>query len=262
MILLKHELKQGLKSLAIWSVTVAFICAGCIWLYKSVEGQLAETAKLYANMGDMAKALGLDKVSLATLGGYFATEIALMFGLGAGMFAAMLGATALSKEEEGHTSEFLYTLPFSRMQIVLWKYAAIFVSLLLFNALIIGIEAIVIWQLNLDFAWEKFLTYHGLALFLQIELATICFLVSALSRKKQIGGALGLTLLFYVMDMMSRVVPDIDILKNWTPYNFASGVDIWSDSAINWTGLAIAFGLSILAFVGSLAIYQRKDLNG
>ena len=64
MTILKHELKQNFKSLLIWTLSVAVICAGCIYLYKSVEGQLAETAELYANMGDMTKAIGMDKVSL------------------------------------------------------------------------------------------------------------------------------------------------------------------------------------------------------
>ena len=101
MILLLHEIKENRKSLLIWSITVGLICYGCILLYKSVSGQLAEVADLYANMGEMTKALGLDKVSLATLDGYYATEIALMFGLGSGMFAAMLGVNSLSMEEEG-----------------------------------------------------------------------------------------------------------------------------------------------------------------
>ena len=33
--------------------------------------------------------------------------------IGGAMFAGMTGALMLSKEEEGHTAEFLYTLPLS-----------------------------------------------------------------------------------------------------------------------------------------------------
>lgn len=64
MILLKHELKEMVKSLLIWSISVGLICAGCILLYKNLESQLSKTAQLYANMGDMTKALGMDKISL------------------------------------------------------------------------------------------------------------------------------------------------------------------------------------------------------
>lgn len=181
MTILKHELKQNFKSLLIWTLSVAVICAGCIYLYNSVEGQLAETAELYANMGDMTKAIGMDKVSLVTFDGYFVTEIVLMFGLGAGMFAGMQGAVALSKEEEGHTSEFLFTLPYGRSQILTWKYLAVLLNLLLFNIIVMGAEALAIWQIDLDVSWANFMIYHGLALLLQVEVATICFLISALS---------------------------------------------------------------------------------
>lgn len=255
MTILKHELKQNFKSLLIWTLSVAVICAGCIYLYKSVEGQLAETAELYANMWDMTKAIGMDKVSLVTFDCYFVTEIVLMFGLGAGMFAGMQGAVALSKEEEGHTSEFLFTLPYGRSQILTWKYFTVLLNLLLFNIIVMGAEALAIWQIDLDVSWANFMIYHGLALLLQVEVATICFLISALSRKKQIGVALGLALLFYVMDMMSRIVPDIGFLKNWTPYNFDSGADVWSGEALNRTGLAIACLLICGSLIASFAIY-------
>lgn len=40
MTILKHELKQNFKSLLIWTLSVAVICAGCIYLYKSVVNWL------------------------------------------------------------------------------------------------------------------------------------------------------------------------------------------------------------------------------
>ncbi|MGZ7142573.1 ABC transporter permease subunit, partial [Streptococcus pyogenes] len=101
MILLLHELKENRKSLLIWSLTIGLICYGSILLYDSVAGQLSQVADLYANMGEITKALGMDKVSLATLDGYYATEIILMFALGSAMFAAMTGVNSLAKEEEG-----------------------------------------------------------------------------------------------------------------------------------------------------------------
>ncbi len=125
MIILLHELRQNRKTLLIWTLVLGFICYGFIGLYQSVENQLTGVADLYANMGDVTKALGMDKISIATLEGYYATEIGLMFGLGAGMFASMLGVSSLSKEEEGHTSEFLYTLPYKRSTILLWKYLSV-----------------------------------------------------------------------------------------------------------------------------------------
>lgn len=261
MTLLKHELKLTVKSLLIWSLAVGVVCWGCIVLYKSVEDQLADTAALYANMGDMAKALGMDKVSIATLDGYFATEIVLMFGLGAGMFAAMMGASSLSKEEEGHTSEFLYTLPFGRLNILMWKYISLILMLLIFNLIVIGLEAFGIWQIDLDFSYDLFLRYHALAFLLQIEIASLAFLVSAFSRKKQIGLSLGLVLLLYVMDMMCRIVPDIEFLKYLTPYYFANGADVFSQEKLEPVYFGVAFIFIAVSIILGAVIYQKKDLS-
>lgn len=261
MIVLKHELRQNLKSLLIWSLTVGLICYGCILLYKNVEHQLQDMAQLYNNMGDMTKALGLDKVSLATLDGYFATEIVMMFGLGAGMFAAMIGSASLSKEEEGHTSEFLYSLPLGRFHILLGKYGSLLLVLALFNLVVVGLELVGIWQINLEFSYEEFTHYHLLAFLMQVEITSLTFLLSASSSKKQTGMALGLTLLFYAMDMMARVIPDIEFLNYLTPYYFANGADVFSQERLEPAYVIVAISLILLSLFTSLILYQKKDLR-
>ncbi|MGT2666939.1 ABC transporter permease subunit [Streptococcus rifensis] len=261
MILVTHELKQTFKSLMIWSLSVGFICWGCIILYKSVEGSLSNVADMYANMGEMTKALGLDKVSLATLDGYFATEIALMFGLGAGLFASMLGAGSLSKEEEGHTSEFLYTLPHSRTRIIFGKYLSLLIALLCFNLICVGFELLAIWQMKMDFSYDHFVGYHLLAFLMQVELMTIGFLISSLSHRKQMGAALGLTLLLYAMDLMVRIVPDLDKLKYLTPYYYASGADVFSKTDLDWSLVGTAILVILLSLVAAFAIMRRRDIQ-
>ncbi|MGT2801422.1 ABC transporter permease subunit [Streptococcus henryi] len=261
MILLRHELKQGLKNLLIWSLSVGLICWACTLLYMSVKDSLANVADMYANMGKMSEAVGLDKVSLATLDGYFATEIALMFGLGAGMFASMIGATSLSKEEEGHTSEFLYTLPYGRLTVVFWKYLSLVVNLLIFNVICIGFEVLAVWQVDLDFSYDLLMNYHLLAFLMQVELMTLCFFISSFNSRKQTGAALGITLLFYAMDMMCRVAPDLEKLKYITPYYFASGADVFSQSKLEAAHLIIAAIVIVLSLVGAILIMQKRDLK-
>ncbi|MGT2750871.1 ABC transporter permease subunit [Streptococcus orisasini] len=260
MILLKHELKLAVRNLLIWSLSVGLICWGCILLYKSVEDQLASKTEIFSNMGSMTQALGMDKISIATFNGYFATQIALMFGLGAGMFASMLGVTILSKEEEGHTSEFLYTLPYSRWSILIWKFLSLIVMLLAFNLICVGFESLGIWQIHLDFSNHLFLKYHLLALLMQLEIASICFFISSISRRRQMGAALGLTLLFYVIDMVCRIVPDLEKISYLTPYYFANGADIFSQEKLDPVYLVLALGLILISLAGSVIIFQKKDL--
>ena len=109
-----QELKMNRKSFLIWLFAVAGMCFGCILLYGSVESSMADMSDMYSDMGAMSVAFGMDRISIATLEGFFATEIAIMHALGAAMFAAILGSNLLSKEEFGHTIEFLAVLPLNR----------------------------------------------------------------------------------------------------------------------------------------------------
>lgn len=82
MTIYRHEMRMNRKSLLIWALCVGGLCFGCILLYTSIEDSMKGIADLYSDMGAMSAALGMDKMSLATMRGYYATEIALMHGLG------------------------------------------------------------------------------------------------------------------------------------------------------------------------------------
>ena len=120
MTLFKHELKMNLKTLLIWAGCIGFTCCGCLLLFEGFADTMDEVAEAYSQMGSFSAALGLDRLSIGTMEGFYATEIGLIFAIGGAMFAAMTGAVMLSKEEEGHTAEFLYTLPFRREYILVW----------------------------------------------------------------------------------------------------------------------------------------------
>lgn len=261
MTLFTHELRQSFKTLLVWAFTVGVICWACILLYKSVEDQLATKAEIFSNMGSMTRAFGMDELSIASLDGYFGTQITMIFGLGVGMFAAMQGAASLSKEEEGHTSEFLHTLPYGRLNILVWKYLSLLCMLLIFNLIVVGLEALGIWQVNLDFSFDLFLRYHAQALLMQVEIVSLAFLVSAVSRKKQIGLSLGLVLLLYVMDVMGRIVSNIEDLNYLTPYHFASGADVFSQEKLEPAYHGVAFILIAISIILGAVIYQKKDLS-
>ena len=133
MTLIRHEIKQGGISLIVWTVSIAFLLVICVLLYPEMKGEMDGMSEMFSSMGSFTQAFGMDKMSLATLTGFYATEVALMHGLGGAMFAAILGSSILSKEEAGHTAEFLNTLPVSRKSILLQKYVALVSNLLIFK---------------------------------------------------------------------------------------------------------------------------------
>ena len=261
MVLYSHEMKQNLKGFLIWFLVIVGMCFGCILLYSSVEASLSDMGDIFAKMGAMSKAFGMDRVSVATMGGYFATEIAMLHALGGGMFAAILGSNLLSKEEYGHTIEFLAVLPISRTKLLVQKYLCMLTALSAFQVLgiLCYVGGFAIMQEEIS---SKHLFIMGVTqLLMMLEIGSICFCISAFSRKNRMGLGLGVAMIFFAMDIMCRVVPAIEDLKYVTPFYYCNATDIFTDIEFSAASGAIAVLAILVSFMLALWRYLKKDLQ-
>lgn len=255
-----NEMKQNRKNLFLWALCVGGLCLGCILLYTSLEDSLKDMADSYSNMGAMSVAFGMDKISIVTLTGFFATEIALMHGLGGAMFAALIGSSMVSKEEAGHTSEFLNTLPVGRESVLVQKYLAMVMNILLFHGICFLAYIIGFVAMGQEIAGKEMFLLFVAQLLLFFEIGTISFLVSAFAKKNLIGAGLGMTILFYAVDVMCRIIPALKNGKYVTPFYYASAPDIFTEKQIAWNIAGVGIAVTMLCFVLALVWYKRKDL--
>ena len=120
-------------------------------------GQMGEMEDMFAQMGDFTAAFGMDKVNFGEFSGYFAIECGNVLGLGGAIFAALLGISALSKEEKEHTSEFLLTHPVSRKRVAFEKLASLFCQIIILNVFVFASAffAMVIISEKIKFTKER-----------------------------------------------------------------------------------------------------------
>lgn len=185
----------------------------------------------------------------------------IFFSLCCSMFAAILGIGMLAKEEEGHTAEFLHTFPIGRTQIVLSKYAAMFFMLLILNLICTALFVIGLLILEESMDIKSFLLFHGLQFFMHVEIASIAFFISSISRKKLMGIGLGGVLVLYVADMMCRIIPDIEGIKYITPFYYSNAADIFSSGKAEIVPILIGGVLLAASVVGSIWFYSKKDIQ-
>ena len=245
MTLYKHEMKVNAKSLSIWTLSVGAICFGCILLYGGLEESVQDIAASFSDMGAMSAALGMDKMSLATLRGYFATEIAMMHGLGGAMFAAILGSGLLSKEESGHTVDFLNVFPIKRDSIVFWKYLSLVSNILLLNLVCSVLYILGFSIMGEEVIVEELLLYGFATSLMQIEIGSVCFLFSAFVKKVTISVG---------------IVPALKKLKYITPFYYSNAADLFTDGKLNGVMAAIGMGVIFISYIAALSVYKRKDL--
>lgn len=256
----RNEWKSGLKSLLIWSLAVGGMGLFCIILFQSMEDSMAGMAENFASMGAFSEAFGMSTLSIATLAGFFATEVGTIHSLGSSMFAASLATVVLSKEEDQHTAEFTFALPVSRVRIIIMKYCAVILNLIIFTCicgLLYAIGFTILGESGFDKSFIQFMLFQ---LLMNIEIASICFVISAVSKKNHLGTGISLAMLFYVYDLMARVIPDLKKTIFLSPFSYANATTIYAGEGIDKAALCLGIGIIICAIAISGAIYTRRDL--
>ncbi len=255
-----REMKMNLKTLLIWALSVGGMGLACILLYSSMQGDMQEMADAFSNMGAFSDAFGMSTLSIATLKGYFATEVGTVHGLGGGMFAAILAIGIISKEEEGHSGEFLFALPISRRKVLLAKGLCVVIDLAVFT-LICGLLYLLGFViLGEEIPAEEFLRFMMMSFVMNAEIGGICFAISSLSGKNRMGMGIGIALVFYVYDLIGRIVPDMKDYLFAGPYSYVNASEIFSGSEI--PAKAVVCGLLILlcCVAGAVIYFDRRDL--
>lgn len=255
-----HEMKSNLKALLIWVACVGGLGLACILLYSTMEADMAKMAEGFADMGPFADAFGMSQLSLATLIGFYATEIGTTHSLGGAMFAAITAAVMLSKEEDGHTSEFLFSLPVSRPKVVFAKWCAVVSTVILFNVICVVIYCVGFGILGEDIPVKEYVMFHGMQLLMQIEISAICFAMSAFVKKNKLGIGLGIVMLLYAYDLMVRVIPDLQDYKIICPFAYANASDIISTGEITISAVIFGCVVLVVSVIAAFEVYVKRDL--
>lgn len=258
--ILLQELKMNFKTLLIWSLSVGGMGLACILLYQSMEGEMKEMADAFSNMGAFSDAFGMSTLSIATIKGYFATEVGAVHGLGGSMFVSLLGAGMLSKEEELHTGEFLFSFPVSRKKIVAAKALCIVLMTVLFTVICGLLYACGFAVLGEELPVKEFMTYMCMQLLMDLEIAAICFAISSVWSKTKTGLALGAALMFYAYDVIGRVVTDVKKYLFIGPFSYANASDIFSGSDISFKAVCFGTTLAASCIIFAFMYYDKRDL--
>lgn len=261
MTIIKHELKQSRISLAIWTAVIGLLFAVCIFMYPEMKGEMEDVSDMFASMGSFTEAFGMDRISFGTLTGFYAVECGNILGLGGALFASLCAVSVLSKEEKEHTAEFLLSHPVSRVRIITEKLVAVFIQIFVMNILVFGISVISIAIVGEEIPWKEISLLHIAYVLLQIELAGICFGVSAFLKRGSIGIGLGIAAVMYFLNIIANIADSASFLKYITPFGYAEGADIVADLKLDVELVIIGMVFGIIGIVTGYIKYNRKDIS-
>lgn len=261
MTLFFHELKRDVLKLLIWTASIASMLCISIVIYPQMTSQMAEMGDMFSQMGDFSTAFGMDKVNFGVYSGYFAVECGNVLGLGGAFFAALVGITALSKEEHGRTAEFLLTHPVSRTYVVAQKLSAVIAEVVILNLVVVIASVVSSLAIGQDIDAKLFVTVFAAYLIMQVEIACIMFGFSSALRESGIGIGLGVAFTLYFMNILANLTDDAKLFKYVTPFAYADGTSIVSSGSIEVKYLIPGIVFALAGVVAAFLKYSKKDIH-
>lgn len=261
MTVIRHELKQSRISLIIWTVAIGFLLAVCIFMFPEMKGEMNEVSEVFSSMGSFTQAFGMDKVNFGTLLGFYAVECGNILGLGGAFFASLCAISVLSKEEKERTAEFLLTHPVSRVRVVAEKLISVILQILILNAVVYVTAFSSIALIGETVPWQEITLMHTAYLILQLELAGICFGVSAFLRRGSIGTGLGIAVIMYFLNIIANLTESAEFLKYITPFGYADGAEIVRNVSLDTNMIVIGLLFAAIGISAGFIKYCRKDIS-
>ena len=160
MTITKHELRQGRTSFWIWTASIGFLLAVCVFLFPEIKGEMDGFGEVFASMGSFTEAFGMDRLNFGTLIGFYSIECGNVLGLGGAFFASLCAVAMLSKEERGRTAEFLLAHPVSRARIVTEKLLAVLIQITAMNLLLYALSLASIAVIGEEIPWKELNLLH------------------------------------------------------------------------------------------------------
>ena len=261
MTIVKHELRQGKISFLIWTASVGFLLTVCVFLFPEMKGEMDGVSEMFSSMGSFTAAFGMDKLNFGTLMGYYAIECGNVLGLGGAFYAALCAVGILSKEEKDRTAEFLLTHPVSRVRIITEKLIAVLIQITALNLIIYALSVGSMAAIGENIPWAEMNLLHLAYYILQLELAGICFGISAFMRKGNVGIGLGIAAIMYFLNLIANIAEVAEFLKYITPFGYCDGADIVTNSSLDTALVAVGVTIGIIGIISAYMKYTKKDIQ-
>ena len=261
MTLIRHELRQARKSLLVWTMAIGIFMVICVFMYPEMKSQTDSISSVFSSMGAFSAAFGLNALDFGTLKGFYGIECGNILGIGGALFAALIGIGALANEEKNGTAEFLLTHPLSRAKVISAKLASLLIQIVILNMAVWLMSIASMAAVGEAIPWKEVALLHTAYLLMQIEIASICFGISAFLWQGGIGIGLGLAIGLYFMNIIANLSGQAEILKAVTPFGYADGAEVLSSGSIHPARLLVGLAFTAAGIALAYWKYTRKDIR-
>lgn len=257
------EMKANFKSLLIWCCAQVFIIYAGMMKYQGFSDSHVDMNKLMAGFPkELMVVFGMGSVDLSTVAGFYSVFF-LYFMLLAAVHAVMFGAVVVSKEERDHCSDFIYSKPIKRFQVILPKLFAGIMNILAFNMVTFAASIFFIAQHNHGDGLFNKVSLTMLALFiLQLFFLTLGTMFGAVLKNTKIAtsAAAGVVVGCFLISVIVDLYDKLNFLKIITPFKYFEGAVLMINGRLSFNSVVILLVVSGV-FIGiTFLAFNKRDL--
>lgn len=261
-----RELARNRKQVLIWTVILVLSSILMLAMFPSIAEQADQYNKIMKTSPKaMISGLGAENLDFGKVLDFFAYIVPYLV-LAVAIFAMLLGAGMLAKEEEEKTIEFLLAKPVKRAEIITAKYAAALFYLLLLNIVltVANYLAIEVVRGKSAYSLKAFLLISAGAFLVQWTFLSLGFFLSVFFVRSKVLTSLSLGVVFglYFVSIASAVSEKLADLKYLTPFQYVNAANIIRDERLDGVYVLIMFAVIAVMAIGTYVAYQRKDIKG
>jgi ABC-2 type transport system permease protein len=259
------EMKRNASSLIVWTLAITLLISLTMSVYNTF---VANQSKVLGMMNLIPKGVlqfkGISNFNdfLSVLGFYSVNNIIYMMVLGS-IFAIVLSANILLKEEYNKTAEYLLTRPITRSEVFFSKSAVLFLNIFLLNLVtaLAGLISIEIVR-NGTYSVKAFFILSLYTFLLNLMFGSIGLFMSTLVKKpKPITTlSIGLVLFFYFIYTLSKITESAANIGYLSPFKFVNVNATDPSYKLSAWHLLYFLGTSLLLTGISFRLYRRKDI--
>ncbi|MGL5086250.1 MAG: ABC transporter permease subunit [Clostridium sp.] len=265
----KFEFRRLFRSAMVWSL----VCGGLIVMFLAFFPSMQNSgmqdlmgAKLDALPSSVLEAFNIQSTTDFTkISDYLAYSVQYI-GMAAGIYGAILGVSALIKEESEGTIEFLYAKPVTRSKIVTSKLLAclaIFCVFIVVTSSITMIIATIVKPEDVQLTkviMDTKLIFSGIG-FMGLIFMSLGFLISVFikSAKQATSIAIGVFFTTYVIGILGKMKESLKGLLYLSPSDYVTPGNILNNG-FETKYMVCGVLIIIISIATTYLVYNKKDL--
>lgn len=228
--------------------------------------EVAKMGDVYTELMEnpaMKALIGNSVATLTTFEGFMSIELFSYMGLIFGGYVAFLAASFIAGEIEQKTGDLLFSLPVSRTDIVVSRFAVIAIISVLITAAMIAGAVLSAMYINVSVSLEHFGYMMLFTSALTIAAGSIAMLISTfLSDSKQAAlASLGVFILMYFTETIGSTVEGLNAIRSLSLFHYVSASDILVSHNVEWIDLGVLIAVAVVFLALSVVNFNRRDIN-